>query len=684
MDKFVKVKAGNQNGESSKPPNLHPVAKPGDELETSPGFKSPLAQSQQGSAPITQDPLDRQEEEPHATHSFTWRCGDTKSTTFTCNKAGTVEDSLNRSPKFKVIAKKNQNKELVIVKDGKAVSSHFPCSLIKDELLTVKYVKAVDKLKPPVSCSVYPQRKGPSGEVVMFDVLTKGDKNIVNIMTNPALRKFTEITVYAYKGEKVKQALKRDDRFLKTIFKKNCELSNKSTAETTEMSDLVDDLDGKTFKITLINKLNPPNSQPGSLDDAYMMQNRSQISDSDGNRDTPQQSSTTESVNDNTPPKLNGNTTQENILHEIPDSEKMLSHLFSQFEDLVKGKKTQQGSKLSHIQSLFRVEYGKNAETCREVKMMKKLMDLSNSVCQVRINGRAKGSGFLLFDKFVLTNYHVIRGIYDQSTGQLNQTDRTVTVHFSFESLNDVGSGVAVVEVTAFEFWNDESGNMHDWALLRLWTDQNLPDALSMHFGFLPQSGGICIIGHPDGGVKKIDPCLIIPTESRNQVVERHWRENPEGVLPENPDYYKNQEPIQVITHRFFEDVAKDKKQALNYESCFYFGSSGSPVFDEHCNAVAMHTGGYVYRNGRQGGQRGEVQSVIEYGCPLSVIIERMLVQLVGKKRFDVLNVCGYAQHHNMMTIYKKLNPSAFSDENWKMFFESSCKREETVPMDTD
>ncbi|XP_035521835.1 protein FAM111A-like [Morone saxatilis] len=520
----------------------------------------------------------------------------------------------------------------------------------------------------------------------MFHVLTKGGKNVAQIMRNPAIESAYSITVYAYKGEKVKHALKRDGRLHNTVFRKNCALYHKRTKVTTEMSTLADDLDGKTFKIILLNESAPPESQPGSQDGAYMMQNQSPSSESDRNQGRPQESATTESVNNNTPneePEVNNKKTAEKNC-EIPNSKTMKDYLSSQFESLVKGLKTPQ-SKFSRIQNLFRVEFGKNDQACAEVKTMKKLMKLCDSVCQVRVNGRPEGSGFLLFDKFVLTNGHVIK-IYDETKGQLNEM---VTVHFSFESLDQMeggqNSGSTVEEVAGFEFCRNESGQESDWALLRLGDDQALPDGLLAHFGFPSKSGGICIIGHPDGGVKKIDPCLIVPTDNRKQAVERH--------------YLENQGPVQLVTRRFFESVAESvekQRQVLTYESCFYFGSSGSPVFDEHCNVVAMHTGGYAYLNARS-----QHQSVIEFSHPLCVIIERFIVQLVERGRFDVLKKylsCRCAQHQNLMSDLKKLvesrNLTAFknavtnsevtNDESLMTFFGFISQKEEPVPMATD
>uniref|UniRef100_A0A672HFG7 Serine protease n=1 Tax=Salarias fasciatus TaxID=181472 RepID=A0A672HFG7_SALFA len=488
----------------------------------------------------------------------------------TCKKAGTVEDLLKRSSQFRETAEKQKDKELVIVRDGKAISSHFPCSLIKDERLTLKYVKAKDKPKKTVKFSV------PSGELVMFHVSVKGGKNVVRILRNPALKdKVREVTVYAYKGEKVKNALRRDGRFLNIIFKRTCALANISTEVNTEMSNLVDGLEGKTFQIIMLNKSNVPTEDPQT------------------NRDTAAGS----------------------LFQEIPRSQIMQKNLSSQFRDLVKTIKTP-ASKLSRIQNLFRVEYGQNAQMCREVKTMKRLMDLSDSVCQVRVNGSARGSGFLLFGKFVLTNGHVVKDVYNENQRHL---DEKVTVHFSFESLEEVEGGrEEVEEIVGFEHQPDVLGG--DWTLLRLRAQQALPDGLLAHSGFLPQSGGICIIGHPDGGVKKIDPCLIVKHENRNQVVEKHYNEN--------------QGQINLITSRFFEGVAQSvqqNQQVLTYESCFYFGSSGSPVFDQNCRVVAMHTGGFIYQT-----SLGENQSVIEFGHPLPVVIERIIVQAEEKERFDV------------------------------------------------
>ncbi|XP_069575180.1 serine protease FAM111A-like isoform X2 [Brachyistius frenatus] len=603
-----------------------------------------------------------QETKPHPAHSFQWSWASMKPTSSTCNKAGTVEDVLKRNANFRKIAEGKKDKELVLIRKGNAISSHFPCSLIGNEHLTVKFVKAVAQPKKTASGS---HRKGPSSKHVMFHVLTNGGKNIVKILQNPALKLVTQgISVYAYKGEKLKQALKRDGRFHTKIFKKNCALCDQSSHVNTDKDNLVDDLNGKTFQIILRNNSSAPESQPESLDDAFTTPSGSQNSDSGGNQEPSQQSTTTESDNDKKKmeSKLSGNEEPEKPVREIPDSKKMRDRLCSQFSAEVKRVKTQ--PKLSRIQNLFRKEFGQNAQLCREVKMTKKLMDLSNSVCQVRINGSAAGSGFLFFGSFVLTNAHVIRSVYESR----RQLGAKVTVHFSFECLEKTeGEEIEVEEVVGYEYVPDVSGR--DWALLKISANQTLPAGLLTYFGLLPQNGGICIIGHPGDGVKKTDPCLIVASENRLQVVERHYNEN--------------QENIQLITSKFFDGVAISVKQNVNvltYKSCFYEGSSGSPVFDMHCNVVAMHTGGYLYED--------KTRSVIEYGHPLSAILERIFSQIAETKRTDVMDEyhkCTYAEKHNRRDSDIVLKRSSVNDnEISNTTSELVSVKKEPVPMEID
>lgn len=279
-----------------------------------------------------------------------------------------------------------------------------------------------------------------------------------------------------------------------------------------------------------------------------------------------------------------------------------------------------------------------------------KLMEISKSVCLVSINGKAEGTGFLLFDRFVLTNCHVINNVLDKRTGQL--CDKVI-VHFLIKSLEEV-IHVEVEEVVGFEFDCNESERKYDWALLRLAADVKLPCLLN-YFGFLPKSGGIYIIGHPGCGVKQIDAtdCFIIPTTNVN-------RFTPDSIVW--------------------------------YKTYFSHGSSGSPVFDEHGNVVAIHSGGDCY-----GKAKGERLSA--YGYLLSNVITRIVVQAVERNRFDVLkkylsydNTKTQELMHDMKTLYESRNsagvqdylhsPEVTNDESLMEFLDFICGTPQPMEID--
>lgn len=280
--------------------------------------------------------------------------------------------------------------------------------------------------------------------------------------------------------------------------------------------------------------------------------------------------------------------------------------------------------------NLFHSEYGM------------KLTELSNSVCLICINGKAKGTGFLLFDRFVLTNCHVI---LDKGAGQLHDK---ITVHFMIKSIVEV-IHVVVEEVVGFEFDCNESEPKYDWALLKLAVDLKLPCLLT-HFEFLPKSGGIYIVGHPGGGVKMMDPCFIIPTTNVNRFT-----------------------PYSTI----------------HYNTYFSYGSSGSPVFDEHGNVVAIHSGGYY--NGKAEGER-----VFAYGYLLSNVITRIIVRVMEGKQSDVLRKFLpyiYTKTQELMNDIKALyesrnpariqealrNPEVTDDESLMEFLDFICQMPEPM-----
>uniref|UniRef100_A0A674CKX0 Protein FAM111A-like n=1 Tax=Salmo trutta TaxID=8032 RepID=A0A674CKX0_SALTR len=613
--------------------------------DQSPGAdaKSKSSGNQPGASSQTQDSHIKKEAHD-VIHSFRYRFN-LKKYSVTCHTYGTVLDALRTSEMFKNTTKKKQGMEIVIQREKEpraAVSTHFPCHLIdNNELVTVSFIKVPNgsSSDPQGLSKQSNQKKMHPGKLMAFNVETEGEKGIVNnVMKNPALRKKVKyVCVYGYKGEKVKHALRRDGRFDKTIFKTRCALSEPETGVDIEMSQTVDGIDGKrhqgckgemlVVKVKRIGRVAQP--QPDSLEDWDNTPTEELSFPPGGTSEAalcPQNPTTPDTVKTHLQSKEAGKDCSSLVVkqkrQEIPNSKEILNILRSQYAGLVDHmKKRENLKKPSDVQQFLRVEFGKKTQSFQEVKKVKSLIELSASVCQVRIEGNAKGTGFLLFDKFILTNAHVVQQIYEPITNTLQQS---VTVTFDFEDLDEIPQQIPVKsEVVAYG--KDDLGNL-DFALLEVSSgpDITLPSSLLDTFRFPSPEGGICIIGHPEGGVKKTDPCFITQYGDRKQAVEKHVTENKEFFHVINNRYFEENSDINT---RLLTDTEK-----ITYDTCFFHGASGSPVFNEYCQLIAMHTAGYSYQ-----GKRGKTQSIIEYAIPLSGILEEIIIQAVHRKRVDVL-----------------------------------------------
>lgn len=228
---------------------------------------------------ITIDAFHLQAQNKHTNHQIEWRVSGMRAMKQKCSRGGDILHVLKRGKEFSKLAKKNDKKDLVIIYRRRAISSGFPCCLIGDECLIVRYIAAVNKERKE---SDSPRISGPLENLVVFHLFLRGGGRTVK---NPELKKAVgELSVYAYKGETVKHALRRDGRLHDIVFKNRSELLQKDTGETVPFSALVDDLDDKLFEISVSSQ---PNGRPGSFDaDALVMDSQEdQSSDSDSEKD---------------------------------------------------------------------------------------------------------------------------------------------------------------------------------------------------------------------------------------------------------------------------------------------------------------------------------------------------------------------------------------------------------------
>ncbi|XP_056602078.1 serine protease FAM111A-like [Triplophysa dalaica] len=515
-----------------------------------------------------------------------------------CNPSMTVLDALNKSPSFR----EENKKQVLILRSANqmpkaAVKTDFPCCLIDhDEIIDVSFIKNDGSMTEKKQHKSLPSNPD---QFVTFFIKKRGGHNLVLLLKSKVLRSRVEyVCVYAHKEETLKIALKRDGRFNNNLFLKRCALYEFGTEIIHEMTQPVEALDQKIFKVIVLRNTKQPDSQE---DLTLPVQTEPDVaSDVDVTDDADTRQTPVNTEHETKHKKNPNNSTRPSARRsapkEIPDSEEILELLREQFAGLLQQVKRRENLlNNSQQQKFFRGEFAKSVESFLEVKKIKKLAELSDAVCQIRVEGKPEGTGFLLFDRYVLTNAHVIGPfvihIQDPHPWRLQ---KTVTTAFIFEDYQSAVTELPVKgEVFAFAYGEDSQGRHLDYALLELAADphDDIPQLYSHHSYSPPHPGSqICIVGHPGKGVKKVDPCFIIDLVNAQRPMDN---------------------PIHVITPQYFEN------NKITYDSCFTYGSSGSPVFDEHCFLIGIHTGFFTHKD--ESTSKGKI---IEYAYSLEPIIE--------------------------------------------------------------
>ncbi|KAM9425595.1 serine protease FAM111A-like [Pholidichthys leucotaenia] len=263
---------------------------------------------------------------------------------------------------------------------------------------------------------------------------------------------------------------------------------------------------------------------------------------------------------------------------------------------------------------LKKENFGKIEQSFSEVHRVRELIQLSESVCllEIRVSSTSsvQGTGFVLFDKFVMTNAHLfVNWINSQISNWWEDVE--VTAVFNYEK-HDSDKKMFKARVRV--------GQRHlDYVLLELLEGQNPePPGLLKRFGPVPPDGAACIIGHPKGEVKKLDPTCIIEKDKRGQAVDENLHEYRDNILT-----------LCSIRQTIKDDPYADVH--VTYNTFMYHGSSGSPVFDAHGQVFGLHSGGFFF------GFPKPSHSVIEYSFPLLRIFKELVTSLQEVGDSDLL-----------------------------------------------
>ncbi|XP_039393203.1 LOW QUALITY PROTEIN: serine protease FAM111A [Mauremys reevesii] len=412
-------------------------------------------------------------------------------------------------------------------------------------------------------------------ECVVFYIAPIGKKGpdgaqIQKIMRQEFIKERCKICVFAPKGETIKNALCKDGRFLPLLEEKEWYLvENSETLYNSHYS--VDDLDSRSFEVQVVSEraVKARNEQRGGATRERQGEAFYQFKSA--------------------------------LLDQYPELKNQSELIKEFFEEEV----TESGKHVKALLELHRKNFSKEAKNSTPVRVHKLLAGLSNSVGYVEwdYNGnRGCATCFVLCDGYILTCHHVVRdiagpGVEEQHWAEISQS---VKISFSYENSHPKEDDWFSIEPCL-----EVSDQALDYAILKLKErSSKFPNGLAKYISSPPYRGLIYIIGHPDGKEKSTDGCSIItPLERGWRCFERLQKRQVEG------------QQYQLWYHpRSFQEVTANPN-VLTYDTSFFCGSSGSPVFDASGRLIAMHTAGYLYSYCKQ------EHSIVEWGQLIKAIL---------------------------------------------------------------
>ncbi|XP_052044918.1 serine protease FAM111A-like [Apodemus sylvaticus] len=267
--------------------------------------------------------------------------------------------------------------------------------------------------------------------------------------------------------------------------------------------------------------------------------------------------------------------------------------------------------------SLFKVhkeDFGKKTKNSTPVKVVKHLSRVSDSVGFLWWNNNGNegcATCFVFKGLYILTCRHVITSIVGKGIDESEWASiisQCVKVTFDYEEFALMEDKIFVVKP-----WFEISDKNLDYAVLELKENgKEVPAGLYNGIGPAPHSGLIYIIGHPEGEKKSTDGCAVVPQYNRTGRCQENFQSREEA------GYCFPTSFIHMFTQRSFQEVIHNP-DVITYDTTFFGGSSGSPVFDSNGSLVAMHAAGFICTY--EGRVCNIISNIIEFGSTMESIV---------------------------------------------------------------
>ncbi|XP_030743379.1 serine protease FAM111A [Echinops telfairi] len=492
--------------------------------------------------------------------------------TLRCKKTDSLYEALNSLKAVQNVMKVQPDKEMLVCGTDYIkgyLNLGMPLSCIPEgSHLEIKFVVTKSKQGNQIHHRL---ETTVGADCIKFNISAIGKEKRRIVKCNQLHIKGSQLCVYAFKGETIKDALYKDGRFLSFLEKEEWKLIE-NLELIIENTQPVDELEGRLFELEVEKTRRKTSPQRAISQNSESVQRTASV--------------------------LN---TQ--IMDQYPSLEKDSKKITEYLNKEIKDKR-----KKNALFKLHKENFGKLVSNSTTMREHKNFVTFGEGVGRISWNNNGNtgsATGFVYREPFIFTCRHVTNCIVGEGIEPSRWAD---VISASAWMTFDDDEEFSRFKRFTFEPWFEVSDVALDYAVLKLKIrEQKLPlELCDRKAQVVPLNGLLHIIGYPDGKEKSTDNCCMIPLSCREEACKN--RIDAGEALGHNIPY------VFLQTENSFKPQLDDSN-VITYDTSFYFGSSGSPVFNSSFELVAMHTAGFSYKylNG--------ISSVIEFGYTMEAIL---------------------------------------------------------------